>query len=78
MAKIKVYSTPLCPWCIKAKEFLKNKNVKFRDFDVNSDKNAAKEMIEKSGQKGVPVIDIDDEIIVGFDEKKLREMLKIK
>lgn len=78
MAKVKIYSTPTCPWCKKTKEFLKENKVKFTDFDVSSDRKAAKEMIEKSGQRGVPVIDIDGEIISGYNESALKKALKIK
>ena len=73
--EVKIYSTPGCPWCQKAKEFMKANNVKFTDVDVASDHTAAKEMIEKSGQKGVPVIDIDGDVTVGFDETELKEKL---
>ena len=76
MAIIKIYSTPTCPYCTKAKEFLKEKGIKFEDIDVSSNQDAAKEMIEKSGQMGVPVIDIDGKIIAGFDQAKLEEALK--
>ena len=75
MPIIKIYSTPTCPYCTKAKEFLKEKGIKFEDIDVSSNQDAAKEMIEKSGQMGVPVIDIDGKIIVGFDQAKLEEAL---
>jgi glutaredoxin-like YruB-family protein len=75
---IKVYSTPLCPWCIKAKEFLKEHKIKFENIDVSRDVKAAHEMVKKSGQMGVPVIEIDKEIIIGFDEEKLKRILKIK
>ena len=76
MAKnIKVYSTKSCPWCVKAKEFFKSKNIKFMDIDVGADQKAAQEMINKSGQMGVPVIDIDGKIIVGFDKETIEEAL---
>jgi glutaredoxin 3 len=78
MTKVIVYSTATCPWCLKVKEFLKENKVKFTNKDVGSDQKAAAEMIKKSGQQGVPVVDIDGEIIVGFDEKKLKGLLKIK
>ncbi len=73
---VKIYSTPTCPWCHKAKEFFKENNVKFEDIDVSRDVNAAKEMVKKSGQMGVPVIDFNGEIIVGFDEPKIRKLMK--
>ena len=76
MAKsVKVYSTPSCPWCIRAKQFLKENNVVFQDMDVSGDKQAADEMMQKSGQMGVPVLDIDGEIIVGFDKEKIKQSL---
>ena len=75
--KVKVYSTPSCPWCKKTKEFLKENKIPFTDIDVASDQEATKEMIEKSGHTGVPVIDIGGKIIVGFDEEKLKEVLKL-
>ncbi len=76
MAKrVAVYSTPACPWCHIAKEFLKENNVKFEDIDVSQDREAAMEMIEKSGQRGVPVIEIDGEMIAGFDKEKISEKL---
>ena len=74
---VKIYSTPTCPWCKKTKEFFKANKVKFTDVDVSSDDKASKEMVEKSGQMGVPVIDINGKIIVGFDEEKLKEALKL-
>jgi len=68
MPKIKVYSTPSCPYCVTLKEFLKEHNFDFEDIDVSSNQEAAEEMMRKSGQMGVPVVDIDGEIIVGFDK----------
>jgi glutaredoxin 3 len=74
---IKVYSTPTCPWCIKVKGYLKDKEIDFKDVDVSSDHDAAKEMIEKSGQMGVPVLDINGAIIIGFDKDAIdRELAK--
>ncbi len=76
MAKnVKVYSTPTCPWCIRVKQFLKEINILFLDWDVSVDKIAADEMVKKSGQMGVPVIDIDGEIIIGFDKEKIKQLL---
>ena len=59
--KVKVYSTPACPWCVRAKDFLKEHKVEFEDIDVSKDHDAAHKMIEKSGQRGVPVIEVDNE-----------------
>ena len=75
MAKVKIYSTPACPYCVKAKEFFKEKGIEFEDIDVSADQEAAREMVEKSGQMGVPVIDIDGKIIVGFDKDAIEEEL---
>ena len=78
MAKVKIYSTPSCPWCIKTKAFLKEHKIAFTDIDVSSNKKAGEEMVKKSGQMGVPVIEIDGKIIVGFKENELKKALKIK
>ncbi|MBN1871013.1 MAG: glutathione S-transferase N-terminal domain-containing protein [Candidatus Omnitrophica bacterium] len=76
MAKnVKVYSTPTCPYCIMVKQFLKNKNVDFEDIDVSADQDKAQEMVDKSGQMGVPVLDIDGEIIIGFDQDAINSAL---
>ena len=72
---VKVYSTPTCPWCTRAKEYLKSKNVTFDDLDVSKDRDAGAEMIRKSGQRGVPVLDIDGNIIVGFDQKTIDKLI---
>ena len=77
MPKVTVYSTPTCPWCHKAKDFLKENNVPFQDVNVAANQKAAEEMIEKSGQMGVPVIDIDGTVIVGFDKNAIKKALKI-
>ncbi len=78
MAEINIYTTPNCIYCRMAKEFLNENKLKFKEIDVSSSEEAAKEMVEKSEQRGVPVIEIDGKIIVGFDEPKLRKLLKIK
>jgi len=76
--KVKVFSTPSCPYCVTLKEFLKEHNIEFEDIDVSQDKIASDEMIEKSGQMGVPVIEIDGEIVVGFDKEKITKLLNIQ
>lgn len=76
--KVKVYSTPTCPYCHAVKEFLKENNIKFEDIDVSRNSNASKEMIEKSGQMSVPVIDIDGKIIVGFNRAEIKKALKLE
>jgi glutaredoxin-like YruB-family protein len=73
--KVKIYSTPTCPFCMMSKKFLKENNIDFEDIDVSTDQAKAKEMVQKSGQMAVPVIDIDGEIIVGFDKEKIRKTL---
>jgi len=78
MKKTKVYSTPGCPWCKKVKEYLKSHDIEFENIDVASDSKAGEEMVKKSGQTGVPVTMVGDEIIVGFDEEKLKKVFKIK
>lgn len=75
--KVIVYSTQGCPWCVKVKEWLKENKIEFEEIDVGANMNAAREMVEKSGQMGVPVIDINGQIVVGFDINKLKELLKI-
>ena len=72
---VKVYSTPTCPYCIRAKQFLRDNNIVFTDIDVSLNEQAAQEIIERSGQMGVPVLDIDGEIIVGFDKTGIQKAL---
>jgi len=76
MAKqVKIYSTPTCPYCKMTKQFLKENKIEFTDINVADDEAAAKEMVEKSGQMGVPVLDIEGEMIVGFDKVKIKKAL---
>ncbi len=72
---VTVYSTPTCPYCVLAKEYLSSKGVKYVDHDVSRDRPKAIEMIRKSEQTGVPVIDIGGEIIIGFDKQRIDEAL---
>lgn len=74
--QITIYSTPTCPYCNMAKEYLDGLKVEYTDHDVSTDTAAAEEMIKKSGQMGVPVIEIDGKIIVGFDKPELEAALK--
>ncbi|NQU16747.1 MAG: glutaredoxin family protein [Candidatus Saganbacteria bacterium] len=69
--KVKIYSTPTCPYCIMAKKFLAEKQVSYENIDVSTDQAAAKEMVDKSGQMAVPVIMIDEKIIVGFNKEEI-------
>ena len=78
MQKVKVYSTSTCYFCVKLKEFLHQHKIPFEDADVNEDKKAAAEMIKKSGQTGVPVLDINGKIIIGFDVPEIKKALKLK
>jgi len=72
---IKVYSTPTCPYCNMLKEFLKRNNIEFEEIDVAANRDAVVEMIAKSGQMGVPVIDIEGKIVIGYNEAAIRERL---
>jgi len=73
--KVIVYSTPTCPYCIKAKQFLKDSNIDFENIDVSSNQEKAQEMVTKSGQMGVPVVDIEGKIIIGFDKEVIEKEL---
>ena len=78
MAKsVKVYSTPTCPYCVMAKDFLRQNNIAFEDIDVSQNEQAAQEMINKSGQMGVPQLDIDGKVIVGFDKSAIKRALDL-
>ena len=75
--KVKIYSTPTCPYCKLAKEFMTEKGVEYENVDVSTDQEGAQEMIKKSGQMGVPVIDVDGKIVVGFDKEQLGKLLGV-
>ena len=77
MAEVKVYSTPTCPYCLKVKEYLKQKNIDFKNIDVTSDQAAVEEMIQLTGQMGVPVVVADGNSVVGFDKSKIDSLLNI-
>jgi len=77
MKNVKVYSTPTCPYCIRVKQFLKDNNVAFEDINVAADQAKGEEMVQKSGQMGVPVLDIEGKIIVGFDRDEIKKELGI-
>ncbi len=72
---VTIYSTPTCPYCLQAKEYFKEKGVKYTEHNVADDQDKTKEMVDKSGQMGVPVLDINGTIIVGFDKAKVDEAL---
>jgi glutaredoxin 3 len=72
---VKVYSTPSCPWCVRAKAYLKENGIPFTDVDVSQDLASAREMVKISGQMGVPVLSINGNVVVGFDKKRIDELL---
>ncbi|MBE6071681.1 MAG: NrdH-redoxin [Clostridium butyricum] len=72
---IKVYTTNSCPWCVKVKNYLKSQNLDFQEFNVQEDMLAREEMINKSHQMSVPVLDINDTIIIGFDKPAILEAI---
>ena len=72
-----IYSTLTWPWCTKVKDYLSSKNVSYEDYDVSKDQEKAVEMVQKSGQRGVPVLDIDGQIIVGFDKTGIDKLLNL-
>ncbi len=74
---VKVFSTQSCPWCHRVKDYLSAKGVEFSDVDVSQDRAAATEMIQKSGQRGVPVVDIGGEIVVGFNQAEIDKLLNL-
>ncbi len=73
--KVTIYSTPTCHFCHLSKEFFKANNVEYTDYDVASDLEKRKEMVDRSGQMGVPVIFIDDDMIIGFDQQRITSLL---
>ena len=77
MKSITIYSTPTCHYCNLAKDFLKQHNIKYTEYDVAADLDKRKEMVDKSGQMGVPVIDIEGQIMVGYSEDELAKTLGI-
>jgi glutaredoxin-like YruB-family protein len=77
LPKVRVFTTPTCPFCYALKEFLKEHNIEFEEIDVSRDEKAAMEMIEKSGQMGVPVAEINGQIVVGFDKEKISQLLNL-
>ncbi len=73
---VTIYSTPTCHFCAMAKDYLKEKGVEFKEINVAQDQEAAKKIVEKTDQLGVPVIEIDGKFIPGFDQEKIDELLK--
>ena len=78
MKQVSIYTTPTCSYCRAAKEFFKENNIAFTEHNVATDAEKRKEMIEKSGQMGVPVLDVNGTIIVGFDKDAIKKALKMK
>ena len=74
---VKIYSTPTCVYCKTLKGYLKKNEIEFEDIDVSKDEKQLQKMIKDSGQMGVPVVDIDGEIVIGFDKEKVDKLLKI-
>ena len=75
---VKLYTTPACPYCYTLKEFLKQHQVAFEEIDISQDEKTRDEIIKKSGAIGAPILEIDGEIVVGFDKEKIVKLLKIE
>ncbi|MHC4196436.1 MAG: glutaredoxin family protein [Planctomycetota bacterium] len=75
MSDVKIYTTPTCPYCVKAKEYFTGKGIKYAEYDVAQDKEALQEMTKLSGGRSVPVITVDDEVMIGFNQDKLDKLL---
>ncbi|MFC1663918.1 glutaredoxin family protein [Patescibacteria group bacterium] len=78
MPKVRLFITPACPYCFTLKEFLKEHNVEFEEIDVSENEKAKEEIIKKSGKLEAPILEVDDEIVVGFDKEKISKLLNIK
>lgn len=76
--KVIVFSTPTCGYCNMAKQYFRSQNIRFRDVDVSRDAAAARDLVRRTGQMGVPVIDIGGKLIVGFDRPKINQLLGLK
>ncbi len=75
--KIKIFTTPICPWCKRVKEYLKSKEIEFEEVDVSKDRGEAKRMVERSGSRGVPQLWIGEEVVVGFRKDRIDELLEL-
>ncbi len=75
MSSVTLYATTTCPWCKKTREYLDQHDIEYTEYDVSNDGEKAQEMIEKSGQRGVPVIEVDGQIVVGFNKGKISDAL---
>jgi len=78
MPKVRLFNSPACPYCYTLKEFLKEKGIEFEEIDVSKDEKARDEMIKKSGKLEAPIVEIDGQIVVGFDKEKICKLLNIK
>jgi len=76
--KVEIYSTPSCGYCKMAKQFMQERNVEYTEYDVAADVEKRQEMVEKSGQMGVPVIDVDGQLMIGFDRASLAKLLGVE
>jgi len=74
---VKVFTTPACPYCFTLKEFLKEHNIKFQEIDVSKDRKAKEEMIKKSGRLEAPMLEINGEVVIGFNKEKICKLLNI-
>jgi len=77
MNKVKIYTTPTCGYCHMAKDWFNENNIEYEEFDVSSDAEKRDEVVQKTGQMGVPVIEVGNDIVIGFDKKRLSELLGI-
>ena len=75
---VTVYSTPTCSWCTTLKAWLRKNNIYFTDVDVSRDQHAAEDLVRRSGQQGVPQTEINGQIVVGFNQQRLKELLEIQ
>ncbi len=75
---VSIYTTPVCVYCKKAKDFFQKNGVDYNEYNVITDEKRRDEMITRSGQMGVPVIDVDGRLVIGYDERRLRELLHIR
>jgi glutaredoxin 3 len=78
MPEVTIYTTPTCAWCTAVKRFLDEHEIEYTEYDVSEDEDAAERLIRLSGQTGVPVLDIDGEIVVGFDKERIAELLGLE
>ena len=75
--KVTIYTTNICPWCIKAKEFFKENKISYKEKNVQEEPKLANELLEKSGQMAVPVIVVGDSVIIGFNKERIKKALKL-